>query len=225
MRSSSDDLFIFEYHASMGIKAAAGETYTIRRKILVLFGASFQIFDAEGTQIGYCRQKAFKLKEDLRICTDDSMTEEMMRIRARSVIDFAATYDVTLPESQGAGTLGSLRRRGMKSLVRDSWVIFDASGREIAKLQEDSVTAALFRRFFGSMFFPQKFEITTPDGRKIATLRQHFNWFVYRFGIAIHESDELIDDLVILAAGCLIAAVEGRQGGGSGGSILDILTP
>lgn len=209
----------------MGIKAAAGEMYTIRRKVLVIFGASFQIFDAQGVQIGYCRQKSFKLKEDLRICTDQNMTEEMLRIRARSIIDFAATYDVTLPESQGGAMLGSLRRRGMKSLVRDSWSVFDSDGREVAKLQEDSAGMAILRRFLGSLFLPQRFHLVTADGRKIATLRQHFNWFVYRLGVAIHEPDAVVDDLVVLAAGCLIAAIESRQGDSGGGGLLDLLGP
>jgi hypothetical protein len=34
---------------------------------------------------------------------------------------------------------------------------------------------------------------------------------VYRLGISPIREDEHLDDLLILAAGCLIAAMEGRQ--------------
>ncbi len=47
-----------------------GEHYTIRRKVLKIFGAAFHIYDPHGNLAGYCKQKAFKLKEDIRIYTD-----------------------------------------------------------------------------------------------------------------------------------------------------------
>src|SRR5687767_12753597 len=71
--------------------------YTVRKKFWKFFGAVFYILDEEGDLIGYSSQKAFKLKEDIRIYTDDSMTEELLVIKARSIIDFGATYDVTDP--------------------------------------------------------------------------------------------------------------------------------
>lgn len=65
-----------------------------------------------------------------------------------------------------------------------------------------------------AVFSPQKFTLTRVGGGAVATYRQHFNPFVYRLGIATLADDPLLDDLVILAAGCLIAAIEGRQRGG-----------
>jgi hypothetical protein len=45
----------------------------------------------------------------------------------------------------------------------------------------------------------------------VARYRQHFNPFVQRLSIAVLRDDPQLDDLVILAAGCLVAAIEGRQ--------------
>lgn len=195
----------------MAFTPEPGERYTIRRKVFVLFGASFEIYDAKNAVIGYCRQKAFKLKEDIRICTDAAMTSELMRIQARSIIDFAATYDLKLPD----GTLiGSLRRKGFASIVRDSWMVFDPAGTQIAVLQEDSTGMALVRRFLplGNVLFPSRFHLVGGDGRVLAKFRQHMNIFVYRLGITVLVEDDQIDDLLVLATGCLIAAIEGRQG-------------
>jgi uncharacterized protein YxjI len=193
---------------------APGESYTIRRKVLKIFGAAFHIYDAQGHLVGYCRQKAFKLKEDIRIYTDESCSAELLVIRARSIIDFGATYDVTSPEGT---TLGSFRRKGLAStFLKDSWLLFDAGGRQIADLKEQGSFLAVLRRYIEYIAFlsPQRFTLTRADGTVLARYRQHFNLFVYRLGVTVLADDPQIDDLMLLAAGCLITAIEGRQSGG-----------
>lgn len=191
-----------------------GESYTIRRKVLKLLGAAFHIYNPDGQVVGYCKQKAFKLREDIRIYTDESCKEELIIIRARSVLDFSTTYDVTLPDGT---SLGSLRRKGLAStFFRDSWMVFDEGSRHIADLKEDGSFMAIARRLHElvALLFPQKFTLTRTDGTEIAKFRQHFHLFVYRLGVSVLKDDPEIDDLVILAAGCLITAIEGRQSGG-----------
>ncbi len=196
----------------MGIKAGPGELYTVRRKILKIFGAAFHVYDAQGQLVGYCKQKAFKLKEDIRLFTDESRSTELLRLSARSIIDFGATYDVTTPDG---GAVGSLRRKGLKSsFVRDEWLVFDEEGEQIATIRETGSFTPFVRRYIDNIavFFPQRFEVLREsDGAHIATLRQHFNLFVYRLGVAIHQDDENLDELMLLGATCLIAAIEGRQ--------------
>ncbi len=191
-----------------------GEAYTIRRKVLKIFGAAFHIFNPQGSVVGYCKQKAFKFKEDIRIYTDETCTREFIVIKARSVIDFAATYDVTLADGT---SIGSFRRKGMTStFLRDQWIVCNGDGREVAEVREDGTFLSLARRYIDlvSFLFPQKFTLLSSDGQPIATYRQHFNPFVHRLSIAVHRDDAELDDLVILAGGCLLAAIEGRQSGG-----------
>lgn len=200
----------------MAFKAAAGEQYTIRRKVLKLFGAGFHLYDAQGKVVGYCKQKAFRLREDLRICTNESCTEELLRVTTKSVLDISGTYDVVDAAGQ---RVGSLTRAGIKSsFLRDEWTIRDAAGEVVGTLREDSTWKALVRRYVNDVAFllPQKFHLTDPAGRELATFRQHFNIFVYRLGIAIKnpggpDVNDGPDELLILAAGCVVAAIEGRQ--------------
>lgn len=199
----------------MAFKAAPGERYTIRRKILTVLGAAFHVYDAEGKVIAYCRQKAFKLREDLRLFTDESQSTMLLTMKARQVIDFGVTFDVMLPDGQ---SLGSIRRKGLKSILRDAWMVFPPGetgkgAQPIGTIIEDSGFKAFARRFvpYVGVLMPQKMHLDAADGRRIATYRTHFNLMVYRLGVAIHEEDEQFDDLLILAAGCLIAAIEGRQ--------------
>ncbi len=160
--------------------------------------------------VAFCRQKAFKLREDIRFYTDETKSQELLTMKTRSIIDFGATYDIAMP---GGEIIGSLRRKGLRSLVRDSWLVFGPDGTELATLNEDSSILGILRRVHELfvLLSPQKFEMMSRDGIHIASLRIHFNPFVYRLGNAIHEEHEELDELIVLAAGCLIAAIEGRQ--------------
>jgi len=191
--------------------AQPGEQYTLRRQVFKFFGAGFHVYDPRGGLVAYCKQKAFKLKEDLRLYTDDTCSTEVIRIAARSIIDFGATYDIMLPDGT---SLGSLRQKGLSSaFVRDHWLVFDQQGNQVAELQEIGGWLPMLRRWveWVAILSPQKFDLRRMDGTVVATFRQHFNPFVYRLGITIHADDERIDDLMILATACLIGAIEGRQ--------------
>lgn len=192
-----------------------GEMYTIRRQVLKLLGAAFHLYNPAGEVVGYCKQAALKLKEDIRVYTDESCAQELLTIKARSIIDFSATYDIALSD----GTpMGSLRRKGLRStFLKDSWLVFDASGREIATLEEESGFWGFARRYVDwiALLVPQQFVLKRSGGSggvAIANYRAHRNLFVYRLSIAVLADDPELDDLMILAAGCLLAAIEGRQG-------------
>ncbi|MDF1808623.1 MAG: hypothetical protein P1U42_02915 [Phycisphaerales bacterium] len=188
------------------------EKYTIRRKFLKLFGAAFHVYDEHGSVIGYCKQKAFKLKEDIRLYTDEGMSEELLSLKTESIIDFGASYSVTMPDGSSIGTL---RRKGMKSsFVRDEWIIYDQQSNEIAIIQETGSIAPLARRYieYSSILFPQRYLVkSTTSEKTISKFRQHFNPIIFRLGVSILEEDEQLDDLLLLGAACLISAIEGRQ--------------
>lgn len=188
------------------------EKYTIRRKVLKLFGAAFHVYDEQGSVIGFCKQKAFKLKEDIKLYTDEGMSEELLSLQAQSIIDFGASYSITIPDGT---SLGTLRRKGMKSsFVRDEWTIFNPNGEAIAKIHETGSFAPIARRYvdFASILLPQRYLITAINTNSdIALFRQYFNPFIFRLGVSIMEEDEHVDDLLLLGAACLISAIEGRQ--------------
>lgn len=194
------------------VSAAPGEKYTLRRKFFKVFGAAFHIYGGEGEVVAYCKQKAFKLREDIRLYTGEDMQEELLAMRAGRILDWNSSYRIELP---GGQSIGSLRRKGvMSTLVRDEWTIFDEAGERIGVLREAGGSVlTLARRHVEnvSMFFPQRFEVLDAAGATVATFRQHFNPVVYRLGISILRDDERIDELMVLAAACLVGAIEGRQ--------------
>lgn len=181
--------------------------YTIRRKVLKLFGGAFHVYDGNGALVGYSKQKAFKLKEDIRVYTDESLSTELLTIQARNVIDFSAAYDVV--DARSGERAGVVRRKGWSSMVRDSWELLDAFESPVAKLQEDSMAMALLRRFLSNLV-PQKFSVTDASGRELAALSQHFNPFVYKLDVRIRPGAD-VDPRLVLGTAVLICAIEGRQ--------------
>lgn len=197
----------------MPVSAASGEKYTIRRKILKLLGGAFHIYDAQGRVVAFCRQKGLRLREDLRIYTDESCARELMTISTRQIIDFSPTFIVSI---SGGGELARLQRMGMRStFVRDEWDVLSPEGKSIGRVREQgSTVTTIARRWIevAAAVFPQSYALTTEDGRLIATFRQHLNPFVFKMGVSVHAGDDEIDELLVLAVGCLITAIEGREG-------------
>jgi hypothetical protein len=179
-------------------------SYRIRRKVFKLAGASFHVYDGERV-VAFCSQAAFKLREDIRLFSDESKSRELLAIRARQIMDFAAAYDVVDSRTQQA--VGTLRRKGLASLLRDSWEVLDASGRPLGVVQEDNQVLALLRRVVN--LIPQFYVLQGPGGGA-AAFRQRFNPFVYSLEVAVPPAVG-VDTRLIFAAAVLIAAIEGRQ--------------
>lgn len=183
-------------------------TYLIRRKVLQVFGATFHVFDPTGQLALYAKLKAFKLKEDIRLYTDETMQTEVMVIQARQIIDWAAAYDVW--DATTHEKVGALKRKGWKSMLRDEWVIMDVYDREIGVIQEESLFAALIRRFIFNLI-PQAF-IATVNGQRAATFKQNFNPFVSKLTVDFTDNQGQLDPRLGIAAGILLVAIEGKQG-------------
>ena len=185
------------------------DQYLIRRKVFTFLGAKFHVYDAAGRLVLFSKQKAFKLKEDIRIYTDESMSQERLTIKARQIIDFGAAYDVV--DAASGSKIGALRRKGWSSILRDSWEFLDASDRPVGTIQEDSAVLALVRRFLTNLI-PQSYHAAV-QGKEIVRYHQNFNPFVFKLRVELQPgAKEILDPRLAIAAGILLAAVEGRQG-------------
>ncbi len=187
----------------------APPTFLIRRKVFKLAGGAFHIFDPHGQLVMYSHMKAFKLKEDIRLYTGEDKQHELLAIHARQVLDISATYDVT--DSSTGEKVGALRRKGVRSLLRDEWLLLDSFDREIGLVREDSMGKALLRRFLTNLV-PQSFDAVM-NGQTVATFRQNFNPFVLKLTVDFStDQGRLLDRRLGLAAALLLCAIEGRQG-------------
>ena len=103
---------------------------------LVSFTPQIYITDAQGNDIVYVRQKLLKLKEDVRIYRDDSKTDEVFRIGADRIIDFSARYHFY--ESATDTLIGSVKRKGMRSLWKSTYFIDSPNDITTHHIKEDS---------------------------------------------------------------------------------------
>ena len=185
------------------------DQYVFRRRVFRFFGGEFTVYDSNGNLIMYSEQKSFKLKEDMRIYSDKAMVNELLRIKARQVLDFGATYDVI--DSHSEQPVGALRRKGLKSMLKDEWLFLDTQGQEIGVIQEDNLLMALLRRFGPSWLFPQRYSVST-RGVQVAALNQHFNPFVLKYTLDLsRDHEKILDRRLVIAAGILFCAIERRQ--------------
>ena len=181
------------------------DCYLTRKKLLKLFGGAFHIYDSDGNLVMYSKQKAFKLKEDIRVYTDESMSEELLVIKTPHVIDFSAKYYVH--DSSIGQDVGIIQRKGLKSIFKDEWIYFTPDEQEIGRLKE--YCTALLSRMID--WFPQKYHVISSYGNEVANIKQHFNPFVLKYTMRIDQSQQEIDPRLLIATGVLLSAIEGRQ--------------
>jgi hypothetical protein len=182
--------------------------YLLKRQIFALTG-TFRIYGPDMNLLMYSRQKMFRLKEDIRVYNDESESQELLHIQARQLLDFSAAYDIyDMLESK---KVGAVRRQGLRSLIRDEWLILDNNDVQIGTLIEDTQGRALLRRFLLGVFLPQNYDLLQ-NGIRTADFRQNFNLFRYELVIDLSENiSHQLDPRLAIALGILLAAIEGRQ--------------
>lgn len=151
----------------------------------------------------------FKLKEDVRVYDGPEKSQELLQIKARQVIDFSAAYDVLDPSEQVR--VGTLQRRGLRSIARDEWQILDAHQQPVGIIIEDDLTYAMLRRFLLGSLLPQNYDVII-SGNKVADLRQRFNLIRYEMLIDFTPNkNRLLDPRLGIAAALLLGIIEGKQ--------------
>ena len=185
----------------------AHDSYMIRRKVFKIFGGEFSVFDDAGNLVLFSKQKAFKIREDIRVYADKQQTTELLYIQARKIIDFSSAYDVI--DSASGAKIGALKRKGWKSMIQDHWILMDASDQEIGFVQEEGTLLSIARRFVN--LIPQRFNVVF-GGLEVGHFRQRFNPFIFKL-MADFSNDQqhLLDRRLGLATGILLTAIEGRQ--------------
>jgi hypothetical protein len=187
------------------------DQFQAQRQVFKLLGAAFRVKTLDGRLLAYSQQKAFKLREDIRVYTDESQGVELLHIQADRIVDFSAAYKVI--DSTTGEHIGSLRRKGWASLFRDSWELLDSEGHLRGRVVEDSRWKALLRRTSDlvSIFLPQTFLIEV-DGETVATMRQNFLGFPPRYTIDLSPDHAgKLPRPFAVAAVILLLAIEGRQ--------------
>jgi hypothetical protein len=191
-------------HSVLGL-----DKFLIRKNFWTLFGAKFRIFNMQEGLVATSVQKAFKLKEDIRVFSDEAMSVELLTMKGRKVIDFSSAYDIVDATTQEK--VGAIRRKGMKSILKDEWQILDNQDGVIGAIREDSAGMAFLRRFLTNLI-PQTFYIEL-NGEQLGSIKQMFNPFIFKAVMDLTpDTERKIDRRLAVGATVLLLAIEGRQG-------------
>ena len=173
----------------------------------MFFGNKFRIVDEQDYLYGFCEQKRFRIKEDIRIYDDENKNNEWLIIKQRNLVDAWGGFDIVDPRENLL--LGSIRRKFWKSVLRTKWELLDSDGNEIGMLIEDSLGYAIARRILLGILLPKKFTLWTSADQQPITMRQKFNPLVKKLVVTI-PSGHAFDRRFIAGLAMVIAAVDGR---------------
>lgn len=188
--------------------AFQNEQYVLKRQVFALTG-KLRFFDPQGALVLFSEQKMFKLKEDIRVFSDEKKSQEVLSIKARQIVDFSAAFDVV--DSATGEKVGVLRRKGVQSILRDEWEVLDVNDQPIGTLLEDNVGMAVARRFVAGSLLPQTYDLNIGQQR-VAEFKQRFNLLGYELDINFSmDKEQKLDRRLGLAAAALLAIIEGKQ--------------
>ena len=174
--------------------------------------ANLYRISAGAAPVAFVRQKRMAIKEDIRFYADESQTEELFRIKARSVMEFGGRYDVTTPAGERVGVLGKVFG---KSLLRSTWSIMDANEQELAIAKERSQFWAVVRRVIDAVpygdFIPIVFHFTIDAGDR------HLGDLTRRLGVRDKydldlsgDTERAIDRRLAIALAIALDALQSR---------------
>lgn len=186
--------------ATTGTSAAtpfALGSYVIKRPFLTLFGRKFNVFGPDGQQVMFVKHKILTFKDEWNIYTDQSESTALIRVKARQAIGLNIVTDVF--DAKTGEKVGAVRNKGLKSIVRDTWEVLDASDNVVGKFGEDS--NALLRRFIPILLGHWHMEV---GGTTVAKVDQTFRFFTKEFSLSITEGGKVDPRLAI---GCTMLAL------------------
>ncbi|MBK6751862.1 MAG: hypothetical protein KA956_06070 [Pyrinomonadaceae bacterium] len=145
---------------------------------LLAIASQIYVRDANGQLIGYVKQKLLKLKEDINVFADEQQTQHLYKIKADRVIDFSAKYNF----SDATGRLlGSIKRKGMRSIFKAHYMIFDSNEIQTMEIHEENGWIKVVDSLLGEVpilgmftgyFFNPSYIVTRMDGTQVARLKK-----------------------------------------------------
>jgi uncharacterized protein YxjI len=148
----------------------------------------------------------FRLKEDVVVFNNESKSQENFRIRANQWIDFNASYAIT--DSFGKN-LGKIARKGMRSIWKATYNIFDQNDTQKYKVQEENAWVKVLDGMVGEIpiigmftgyFLNPSYIVHDNNGKEIYRLRKMPSFFGRKF--QLDQLNDIADEeetLVVLS--------------------------
>ena len=192
---------------------------------LVAIAPQIRVTDATGAPVFFVHQKAFKLKEAVTVYRDESKGTALYTIGADRVLDFNAAYQI----KDGLGReVGTLARRGRRSLWRARYDVLDAEGRSLFRVHEDDAWKKVLDGFFGQFgivgsilgyYINPSYTVEADDpgtpeqeGEPVMTVTKQPAWFEGQFELD-RTGDLMMEHEELLVLGLIMMVLRERSRG------------
>ena len=185
-----------------GVGLQTQTKYTIKRKFWSFLERIFRVFTADGQLFMYVQHPVLKLREEFQVYADEAKTRPILLVKSKQAIAINFSYEVT--DVQTGQVLGAVQKKGLKSIIRDKFIILDPSGAEIGTAEEQG--HSVMRRIF--KFLPGHHAIFV-GGNKVASIDQKFRFFTREFNVELQPSQ--LDPRFVLAVALLALMADARR--------------
>jgi uncharacterized protein YxjI len=176
--------------------------YKIKRRFWSVFERIFRVYTPDGQIVMFVKHPVWRWREEFQVFADEARTRPLLLVKSRQAIAINFSYEVT--DIQTGQLLGAVQKKGLKSIVRDKFIILDAAGTEIGTAEEQG--ASILRRFLP--WLTSKHAIFV-GGQQVAFIRQKFRWFTKEFDVDLQPSQ--LDPRFVLAVALLALMAEARR--------------
>jgi len=178
--------------------------YTIKRAFWSLFGRVFRVYAPDGRMIMRIKHPMFRLREEFKVWMDEGETQALLTIKSRQVVAINFAYDVI--DARSNEWLGAVQKKGLKSIIRDTFELLDPQGLVIGKVEEKG--ASVMRRFIPWLTSKHDIEIGTAT---VTEVRQKFRFFIKEFNVDLTMGVGRIDPRFAMACALLALMAESRR--------------
>ena len=185
-----------------GVSLATQHHFVIKRKFWSFFERIFRVWTADGQLIMFIKHPLLRLREEFMIYADEAQTRPLLRVKSKQIIAINFAFEIT--DAATGAVLGTVRKQGLKSIVRDKFILLDPEDREIGYAEEQG--ASILRRFFPIL--PSSHAIFA-NGQQAAAIRQRFRFFTKEFNVDLQPS--ALDPRFVLAVALLALMAEARR--------------
>ena len=179
--------------------------YRIRKKVIAIAN-QYWIEDANSNAIGFARQKIIRIKENIPVFADDSMTQEIFRIQQEQVMDMWGTFAVV--DSLTGACIGKVRRDAIKSgFYADQYFLLDQNGRQMGRVSERGGRGLARRLVPGGNLIPEKVFVEF-YGQEVAEIKQQFKIIGDIWEVDCSRIPLQLDRRVLLSSMLLMGMIE-----------------
>ena len=185
---------------------------------IATFHNDFTVKDSAGATRAYVKQKMFKLKEHVRVFTDESETQLAYDIRADRWLDFNTVFSFHNPDGIN---LGKLVRKGWKSIWKASYELYDENDIQDLLIQEKNPWVKVCDTLLSEIpivgmltgyFFNPSYSVKRPDGTLVCSFTKNASFFGRKFSLIKENLFEQGEEERIKLGLMMMVLLERRRG-------------